>query len=405
MRLLYISAYYEPANVYGGPVRSTSELCEGLVGQGSLVTVFTTNANGKGRLAVPTSQEVDLNGVKVWYFPLSLGGFNFYAPEMSKAIHRDISQYDLVMINSMWGYPFHPAYSACQKTDKPYVVTLHGQLQPWAYRQGYLKKKAYFEIFLQRYLNKAAALHCTDPTEVESARRLGLKTPAIILPNSIDSGKFRALPPRGGMRARFGIPGDAHVLMFSGRLARIKRADIAVDALAHALSAGIQANLVIAGPDEENLVEELSKQAQRLGCEKHVFFTGLLHEEELLSAYADADLFIMPSEIQENFGMAALEAMAAGLPILVSEGIPVGRYAQQAGAGRVLPCKSEAFSTSVVELLRTPQELRQMGESGRDLARQKFDTTVVARDMLHQFTSIVESGLPVINNQSDYRYA
>jgi glycosyltransferase involved in cell wall biosynthesis len=249
--------------------------------------------------------------------------------------------------------------------------------------------------FLRKFLNAAAALHCTDESEVQSAKSLGIHAPAFVVPNGIDTIKFQALPARGQMKQRLGIPAESLVLLFSGRIVRIKRVDIAIEVLAQALNKGIQVRLVVAGPDEEGLVNELREQARRLGCDRHVFFTGLLKGEALLSAYADADLFIMPSEIQENFGMSALEAMAAGLPILVSEGIPVGRYAVRAGAGKALPSTSDAFTQAVVELLQDPQELKQMGERGRILAREKFDTLVVVKEMLAQYTSIVETGAPL----------
>ena len=175
----------------------------------------------------------------------------------------------------------------------------------------------------------------------------------------------------------------------------IKRPDIAIDTLAHIRGNGINAHLIIAGPDEEGLVKTLRMKAEELQCGNSVYFTGLLNDRELLYAYADSDLFIMPSEIQENFGMSALEAMAAGLPILVSKGVPVGHWAEIAGAGRVLPCNTLAFAQAAEELIKSPNEIKQLGMRGRDLVEKKFEISVIARWILAQFNSIIKFGMPV----------
>ena len=123
-----------------------------------------------------------------------------------------------------------------------------------------------------------------------------------------------------------------------------KRPDIAIEALAAANSSVGETHLVLAGPDEMQLIPKLLVQAQRLGCADRLHITGLLKGDEVLVALADADLLLMPSEPEsENFGMSAVEAMAAGLPILVSEGVPIGRWAKSAGAGRIASCTVDFF--------------------------------------------------------------
>jgi glycosyltransferase involved in cell wall biosynthesis len=133
-----------------------------------------------------------------------------------------------------------------------------------------------------------------------------------------------------------------------------------------------------------------------LGCQARVHFTGLLDRQQILQAFAAADLLVMPSEPQsENFGLSAVEAMAAGLPVLVSEGVPVGHWAVQAGAGRVEPCDAQAFACAVAEMLSDPSRLAQMGANGRALVREKFEIGAVTRQLLAQFQSIIDTGRPL----------
>jgi glycosyltransferase involved in cell wall biosynthesis len=374
MRILYVCPYYKPAYVYGGPVQCFSDSCEGLIESGAQVTVFTTNANGSALLNVPLQQPIDVEGATVWYFPLVLNGLSFfYSPTLAKAVRAQISEFDLVIAPALWGHALMPVANACARARVPYVIPTHGQLFPWALAKKRLKKKIYLEFFARRYIDRAAAIHCTDPTEAKAVAKLMFRPPIFVVPNAIRASFFSTHQTRGNLRRQLGIPDSAEVLIFVGRITRIKRLDIAVDVLAAAQSLGREIHLGIIGPDEEGLMHQLQVQAQNLGCDDKLHFTGLLGREEVVSALADADLLLMPSEITENFGIAALEAMATGVPVLVSEGVPVGRWAQKAGAGLVVNCSREAFQQAAVNLLSKPEQLRTMGQRGKDFAFEHFD--------------------------------
>jgi len=394
-RILYVCPYYKPAYVYGGPTQCLSSACEGLVEAGAKVTVFTTNANGSALLDVPLQQPVDVEGITVWYFPLVLRGLSFfYSPALAKAVKARVAEFDLVVAATLWGYPLMPTASACTSAHVPYVIPTHGQLFPWALARSRLKKRVYLELFARRFVDRAAAIHCTDPTEAEAVARLMFRAPIFVVPNSIRASSFGTSQRQGGLRRQLGIPAGAEVMIFLGRITRIKRPDIAVDVLGAVQSLGREIHLVIVGPDEDGLMPQLQTQAQNLGCRDRLHFTGLLKKEDVISALADAELLLMPSEITENFGIAALEALATGIPILVSEGVPVGRWAQKAGAGLVVTSTREAFQQAAIELLSRPAQLREMGQRGKELAREVFDVPVVASQLLREYASIIENGYP-----------
>lgn len=396
MYILYVCPYYKPAYVYGGPVQCIASLCEGLVRIGAEVVVFTTNANRATSLDVPLQRPVHVDGVTVWYFPLMLNGlYYFYSPSLAEAISVQASEFDLVVIDSLWGHALIPAANACVRLHVPYVISTHGQLFPWALAQKRLKKGLYLKLFGRRHIDRAAAIRCTDPVEAEAVERLGFRPPTFEVPFAVRTSSYSHMHKRGHLRRQFGIPDDADVMLFLGRITKIKRPDIAVDALATVQSLGREIHLVLVGPDEDGLTPQLQAQAQSLECNDRLHFTGLLQKQAVVSALLDANLLLMPTEVQENFGMAALEAMAAGVPILVSEGVPVGRWARMAGAGQVVACTEDAFQQAALELLSRPEQLRIMGQRGQDLARQHFDVAVVARQMLAQYQSIVMTGKPL----------
>lgn len=392
MRILCVSNYYRPAYVYGGPVRCIAELCEALAKLDCSVTVLTSNVNGDELLDVPLERPVDVDGVEVIYYPITrIPPKNFfYSPALARACHEKTGISDIVILQTMFTHTMGPAVTACKRADVPYIVQPHGQLLPWSLKQKRLKKMIYQKLVGRSYLEQAAALHCTDPVEAEWIEHLGIKTPKIIVPNGIDTEYYVQLPPRGWLRQKYHIPKDAKVLLFLGRLHPKKRPDIAVDVLAAAQSLPGETHLLLAGPDEMGLIPQLHAQAQRLGCEKHFHVTGLLQNEEVLSAMADVDLLLMPSEPQsENFGMSALEAMAAGLPVLVSDGVPVGYWAEKAGAGCMVPCTRESFRQAACEMLGDAKRLKEMGRRGQILARENFDIGIIAKEMLAQYQAIL----------------
>jgi glycosyltransferase involved in cell wall biosynthesis len=338
MKILCIVPYYKPAYVYGGPVRSNSQLCEAFASLGARVTVLTTNANGTELLDVPLGSAINLDGVEIYHYPV-LPIFPhsfFYSPSLARACDQKVNQYDVVFLDTIFSHVMGPAVAACKRAGIPYVVTLRSALLPWGLRHKQLKKKLYLALMGDAYLNQAAALHCTDPVEADAVKKLGLRAPSFIVPNGLDTHHFACLPARGVMRQRLNLPERASLLLFLGRLHVKKRPDIAVEALAAAQSLPGETHLIMAGPDEMQLASKLQAQARSLGCADRLHITGLLLGDEILSALADADLLLMPSEPEsENFGMSAVEAMAAGLPVLVSEGVPIGQWAESAGAGRV----------------------------------------------------------------------
>jgi glycosyltransferase involved in cell wall biosynthesis len=395
LSILFVTGYYKPAYVYGGPTKSASTLCESIAEAGVEVTVFTTNANGRKRLDVPLATPVSMDGVNVWYFPLRLNGLGFfYAPSMGRALANQASRFDLAVIDTLWGYPLHPASRACLRNGVPFIVSVRGQLFDWSLRKKRIKKALYLWLFGRRCLRRAAAIQCCASVEKAVVADLQFGPPAFVVANPVNLAEFAHLPERGYWRRSLGISKDAVVLLFLGRLTSIKRPDIAIEALAASRELIPDVHLIMAGYDQENLTGSLKAQAARLGCLARVHWTGLLSTEEVRHVLADSDLLVAPSEVQENFGMAAAEALAAGVPVLLSEGIPVGRWVNQWHAGRVVPCKVEAFRREAKALIASRADLRVMGQNGRLLARSVFNSAAVAKQMIQQFEAILQTRLP-----------
>ena len=381
MRVLYVSSVYKPAYVYGGPARSVPSLCEGLAEAGASIEVFTTNANRGERLDVPAGRPIDVCGVPVTYFPVVNERY-FYVPDLVEAVRRQICNYDIVEIDALFSSMLDPVASICRKSAVPYLVPPRGQLLPGALQEKRWKKRVYLKLAGLRTLNAAAAIHCADPVEAESLEQAGVHAPAFVVPNGLDMKEPAAAQFGHSVRSGLGIPGSAPLLLSVGRFHAVKRLDVAVATLARIESA----HLLLAGPDEAKLELSLRRQALQAGCAGRLHILPLQSADALRQIYAAADLFIMPSD-RESFGMSAAEAMAAGLPVLVSGKVPVGRWAQAAQAGLMVSNQIEPFAKAARALLSLPrEELREMGVRARRCAAAQFDRRAVARLFLDRIS-------------------
>lgn len=401
MRLLFVTPYYKPAYVYGGPVRSIPSLCEALAQDGCEVSVYTTNAAGAdAELDVPTASPVDVDGVDVTYFEqrsLGTGLFFsshrtnfFYAPELRRRCRDRIEQFDLAYIYSMWYYTSLAAGAECREASVPYVASPRTGLMKWPMQKGALKKKLYYYLFGKRHLEGAAAVHYTTMVERQESEDLGFSAPGLVVPNGVDFSEFDQLPLEGAFRRRLGLDDTTPLLLFLGRVQPRKGLDVTLDALAAVRQTLGDVQLAVVGPiDDDEYEQRLQDQIEALDLTDAVHFTGYLDGEARLHALVDADLFVLTSHT-ENFAMAAVEAMACEMPVLLSEHVGVAANAEAAGAGAVVSLDPTQTAEAMHSILSDPDRRREMGARGARHVRDLYTPSHVARQMKGAFQRITD---------------
>jgi glycosyltransferase involved in cell wall biosynthesis len=194
-------------------------------------------------------------------------------------------------------------------------------------------------------LEQAAAIHVTSLGEKRQISDLAPGVPRVIVPNIVPA------PTRGGdgesFRRRYVHGTRAPIALFLGRVSRRKNVDQILEAFAKTRS---DAHLVVAGPDDEELTPSLLRLAEALGISDRVKFTGMLGSDEKLDAFAAADVFVTASAA-ENFGLALVEAMASGVPPVVSCALDIAPEIEAAGAGRLAVPTADGLARELGQLL------------------------------------------------------
>jgi glycosyltransferase involved in cell wall biosynthesis len=178
--------------------------------------------------------------------------------------------------------------------------------------------KRIYNATITRWMAKGvAAIVATSEIELAELQPLSRFARVVLRRNGIDVAEFRTLPARELMRQRWGIPPDAKVVLYVGRISEKKRLLELVTAFEQAGVA--DAKLVIAGPvSEPSYASAMHRDVQRSSRKDDILVTEPVYDEHLKAALSAADLFVLPS-LNENFGNAAAEAVAATLPVLLTE--------------------------------------------------------------------------------------
>jgi glycosyltransferase involved in cell wall biosynthesis len=396
MKILYAGTGYKPAYRLGGPIVSVSAAAEMLVRKGHEVTVVATTANNDQDIEVPLGVPVGVDGVQVWYFrrqeplqkllpfvPYLSRSIGFmYAPEMRAALDRLVPHVDVVHTQGPFVYPSYAAAHAAMRYRKPLLYSQRGCFAEERLRFRSLKKKLYISAIEKPIMRRADSLVALTEAECTSYRALGVTTPVAIVPNGVDIPAPRS-EAASRVRDRFGIPPEALLILFLGRLHPIKGTDKLLDAFMRVMDEFPDAVLMIAGPDEW----ELEAQWRERAPHGRVFFPGMIGGEEKADVLARADLFCLPS-LAEGFSNAVLEALAGATAVMLSPECNFPEV-EEAGAGVIVDAEAGAMAVAMRRLLGDRDSLHRMGEAGRRLVSERYSWDVITDRLAGLYASVV----------------
>jgi glycosyltransferase involved in cell wall biosynthesis len=382
MRILHLAPTYLPAVRHGGPIFAVHGLCRALAARGHELQVYTTNRDGPGITPTPIATPVNLDGVQIRYFPIPLLRRLYWAPDLGRALHREIGKLDIVHLHTVFLWPTWAAARAARRAGVPYVLSPRGMLvKDLIARRSRLAKAAWIHLIERSNVEQAAALHLTSELERTELECFGWQLPRLaVIPNAIDE----PISANGNIASDVeAITSEQPLVLFLGRLSWKKGLDRLLRAFAHTQSA----ILAVVGPDDENFAPKLVKLVAELRIGDRVRIlprTVIGSEKERL--FAAARLFVLPS-YSENFGNTVLEAMRRGVPVVVTPEVGAAEIVRESRAGLVVAGEPEPLSAAIRLLIADLSLARSMGEAGRHTAA-RFSWDHVAAQMEDLYASL-----------------
>jgi len=374
------------AAAHGGPSRALGIIESALRKHGIVVETATTDDDGPGQVnGRPTGVPLNEDGATRWYFRKRL---DFYkvAPGLGRWVGQHARDYDLVHIHALFSYTSAAAAGACRRSGVPYVIRPLGTLSSYgvARRRPWLKRLslAWVEGPL---LRDAAAVHFTSGAEQREAEALGIPMRGVVIPLAVE-------PPEAGdptlLRARFGISAERRILLYLSRLDPKKNLEGLLRGFALCRDRLADVCLAVAGAGPPDYSASLQALAGDLGLGEHIVWTGHLDGALKASGLAAAQAFILPS-FSENFGIAAAEALAAGLPCVLGNGVALAEEVAESGAGISVEPEPGAIAAGMVRVMADDAVRQAMAGRASALAADRYSVAAMGRNLKRLYERIL----------------
>lgn len=360
--------------------------------EGIDASILSSDDDNGERLDVPVHGWIDYQGLPTYFIPRvrsrqhTLIGYTF-APGFPKWIRQNCRNYDFIHIHTTFSFPAQSVMTGARKAKIPYAVRPLGQLCRWSMKQRSLIKRIQLALVTRRNLNHAAFLHVTSQLEAHETSELGLFSPCKVLPHGID------LPPqipnaRLMLRSRLGLPADRLIVVFMGRFHPKKGVDLLLQACQQNLS--LDFDIILAGVGDDAYVMNLKQQTVRLGLQSRVHWYGFVSGEDKWCLLQGSDLFVLPS-YSENFGIAVLEAIACGLPVVVSDQVALAEHVQSEDLGRVVPIDVQSIALAIGELIQANDFRSGVKGRGTKLVCEQFSWSAAARRLIAAYSECISA--------------
>jgi len=391
MKVLHVIPSLSPK--HGGPSFCVPVILDSLIQAGVTADLATTDDDGPGcRISVPLGRRLEGNGYGMVYFPKQTEFYKASFP-FHRWVAKHVSDYDLICIHAVFSFTTTSAARHARRRGVPYLIVPHGILNRWGMenRRRFIKSIS-FRFVERPLLDYAAAMHYTSHNEQREAEQTGATAPGAVIPLGMNLGGFQCLPGPEIFLERFPQAKGRTLVLFLSRLDPKKGLDLLLPVFAEVRRKHSSAMLVIAGDGEKNFVAGLHVCAARLGLTNDILWTGFLSGADKLSAFAAASVFMLPS-YSENFGIALIEAMAAGLPCLTTPGVAAAAdiHAYAPDTLMVVPAEQGPLATALDQLLRNAVLRTQLGAAAKRLAFERFTVSAMGAALKEFYAGILST--------------
>jgi glycosyltransferase involved in cell wall biosynthesis len=312
--------------------------------------------------------------------------------DLQAFVEQRIHDFDVMHAHGVWEQSLAASARALRSAGKPYVISPHGMLDHWSRRRSAWKKwLARNFLGTRAFLRGADAIVYGTPDEAREAEDLRLPGRQYIIPNGIEPARFQRQNDDdcGRLSARFpAIAAWETVVLFYGRLHPKKGFDLLIEAFARLHldypGAGIFAAAIA---HDDDYTAALRRKIADYGLQSHVVLTTEIVGGDSRVVFDMADIFVLPSH-QEGFSMAIIEAMACGIPVLITDACHMNDVVEWR-AGKVVPVSVDGIEAGLRELLGMDKAaLAEMGLRGREVAHGTFNWSRIGSQLADMFSDV-----------------
>ncbi len=395
MKVLHVIPSVSP--VRGGPSQAVLEMVHALNQQSITTEIVTTNDHGSDLLNVPLEQRIchplpsSNQTVPTCFFSrfspriASIREFSFSA-QLTKWLWKNIAQYDLVHVHAIFSYPSTIAMAIARLQGIPYIIRPIGQLCEWSLQQGKQKKQLYLNLIEKANLNHSQFLHLTSEQEHLELLKLNVKASSFILPLGF-SFSNRIPDARQRIRLHLNLPPDEPIILFLSRLHPKKGLDYLIPALGQL--AHHRFTFVLAGSGEPSYEAYVKSLLISNGIYNRTRLTGFVEGEIKNLLLQGSDLFVLTSH-SENFGIAVLEAMASGLPVLATPGVALAAEIERYQLGYISQLAISDITSTLETYLTDQKRGNLMGQHAFQFVQEHYNWSKIATRLIQIYQTIVE---------------
>jgi glycosyltransferase involved in cell wall biosynthesis len=384
MKILHVISSVNPAS--GGPIEGVKQLASANQRNGHQIEVVSLDAP-------------DSPYVKAFPLPVHAVGPGWrkyaYSPRLVPWLRENARNFDVVIVNGLWQYHSFAAWRVLHNTQTPYVVYTHGMLDPWfkkTYPRKHLKKLLYWPWGEYRVIRDASAVLFTCEEERVLARQ---SFPHLYRCNEVVV-SYGTAGPKGDPQAeletfygRYPELRGKRLAIFLGRLHEKKGCDLLIQAFAKVMASDPDWHLVMCGPDQTGWLAELKVMAEKLNVSCRITWTGMASGNLKWGALRASEVFVLPSH-QENFGIVVAEALACGVPVLMSNKVNIWHEVQDSGAGIIGEDNLEGTCAVLKAWLDlSSQQQFEMRKRAMQCFHQKFEIQQAAKTLVSVLSSFV----------------
>ena len=381
MKILHIAPSL--SNTWGGPTRVIKGITESLYKKGVTNTILTTSGYRVGYV-----KDNDLqSAIKIFPTQSLSTLWTGYSKHLKKALSEEITSHDVVHIHELWHFPHFAAYLSAQQENKPYCISIHGHLSPWALNHKKLRKQVYMKLFQNKTIERASVLHAVTQEEINHIKDLGITNETRLIPNGLSASKHYESVDRSDFINAYPSLIGKPILLFLGRIHPVKGLDLLSEAFTGIVQTNPDVHLVIAGPDENGYKKRITDILKRNKTLNNCIFTGMLSDREKTSALKASNILVLPS-YSEVMGISTLEGMEAGLPVVITEGCQFPEI-EKSGAGLVVPLNAMDLRNAILYLLDNPNIAQQMGRIGKRLISETYNWDNISDLYIQLYTDII----------------